>query len=151
MKRRLFNLLAGLSLLLCIASVTLWAIDTIDPIPVHLLRVGSTGWVLLLNGIQYINAPETTTRSMGFPGWAWEFAGFAFTTDRFRQIAAWIKCPYYAPPLLTAILPIAWLIRRLTASSRELPDCACTTCGYDLRATPDRCPECGTVPAARSP
>lgn len=51
----------------------------------------------------------------------------------------WIVC------LLTAALPARMLLRR---SRRGDPvNVSCSECGYDLRATPDRCPECGATPS----
>jgi len=53
-------------------------------------------------------------------------------------IAAWVLV---VPGVLAALL---LGIRRYLARSRD-PG-LCRSCGYDLRATPDRCPECGALP-----
>ena len=55
--------------------------------------------------------------------------------------------PHYAIALLSALLPIIWFRRYLNERRSARVGC-CVECGYDLRATPDRCPECGAIPNA---
>jgi len=60
-----------------------------------------------------------------------------------------IKIGFGYFPLLFSLLPITvWLIPFIRWSHNRLtPKLGfCNHCGYDLRATPDRCPECGRIP-----
>jgi hypothetical protein len=53
---------------------------------------------------------------------------------------------YHLVPLIAAsLITMAYYWRRRRRI--DLKSGFCVSCGYDLRATPDRCPECGTIPA----
>jgi hypothetical protein len=67
-----------------------------------------------------------------------------------RQVAPWlftrpyrgISIPYWAPLALTGTPSFAWIFRAIRRWSGGGGG-VCGGCGYDLRATNDRCPECG--------
>jgi hypothetical protein len=63
-------------------------------------------------------------------------------------IAYDIWIPYWGLALVTPILPLGWVLQSIVRQrAARRPGCGiCVRCGYDLRATPQRCPECGTVP-----
>jgi hypothetical protein len=84
-------------------------------------------------------------------------AGFAWIEGDAREGAIYpgepplpyraLVVPWWSVAAVFAMLPLAriaaWLRRRRHAA-RGL----CPRCGYDLRATPERCPECGMAAAA---
>lgn len=99
--------------------------------------------------------PLGTNRSDENPACTWEvdLADLPAVRNRWhlRLDVQAASVPYWVLTTCMACVPLlqfAMLIRgRLARRCRSLGR-LCTQCGYDLRATPDRCPECGVVPAA---
>ena len=100
--------------------------------------------------------------------WVWGRDGFMLDTvaDRVdRRGRAGFDCYHMGPAggavsgwfgivpcwfivLVTGVAPAAWLATRgRRAARRRLLAGLCPACGYDLRASPERCPECGAVPS----
>jgi hypothetical protein len=79
------------------------------------------------------------------------FAGFVYARRGMLNGPSWlllVPIPFLVA--LLALLPLAdvLIIRPRRRRRRRAAAGLCVRCGYDLRATPGRCPECGRVPTA---
>ena len=164
MGRRFFTAFAAISLVICMLTTALWVrsyyfLDAIDWSTSRGRAGFSTtqghiayGAVTLtpayrgtvIQGLSY----RSTAVGYGFslsimrPWWT-SWTGFALAQVRQSSFSAWdLRVPFWLPLLLSAIAPVLWCRRR-----HRYPPGTCQQCGYDLRASPDRCPECGTIVA----
>ena len=144
-KRRLFTLAAAGSLVLCVLAATAW-----------ICRPRGAHTFLFLGWFCNVFA---STEGIGLHIWVafdseastfvshWDHLGLTIGSEH-RHVDGletyWFIFMFY--PLVVSILaslPVAWLARRCIRHRRL--EGTCPACGYDLRATPERCPECGTA------
>jgi hypothetical protein len=150
MRRRLFHVASAVSLLLLVAVAKLWAWTqigaerwvTLDPFRETSVTSVDGRVIVVWMDRAVVGLKPTAFQQLGVGGVGlrrWEFPGGL----ALRQVIVphWLLC------LAVGVLPAAWTYRHLRA--RPVPPGHCRRCGYDLRASPARCPECGeAAPAA---
>ena len=95
--------------------------------------------------IDALDRVSLTHRMVGFTGWHTQTIGYGYEggggVEQHRLFV-----PHWAVAAFLLVLParrgLGWLRSRRRARRGD-----CRACGYDLRASPDRCPECGVATA----
>jgi hypothetical protein len=180
-RRRLFNLLAAVSLILCLAALLAWVVDRNtttsrecdvgwgkDICGVYLLDGGvycarfethrplSRPFVSCRTDREYSTALYCTTvlykrhgplgrlHGFGVAGWVSRSTHEQFAAACVVTFPSWLAISAFA---IAPALCLWRLFRDGRVRRRERTG-HCPACGYDLRATPERCPECGAVAEA---
>jgi hypothetical protein len=89
--------------------------------------------------------PEPTDQNI-----SWEGGGFAWYQKRKASgsLNAIAVAPFWSVAVACALTPAGWSISkwgRVGRRRRRTRLGLCVACGYDLRASQERCPECGVV------
>ena len=166
MARRLFNIVRVASLLSCIAAMALWAWSDIATIsyvrlqPAHGIELDISGGGIWLHRFSSKGIPDFYRDRDKPTSWLASHEplpqthppadarrlGFGYERWGNLQARGWdFTFPFWALILGLLVLPSASLAVGLRRC-RRLVQLRCAFCGYDLRASPNRCPECGYVP-----
>ena len=91
------------------------------------------------------NSPrEPFPRNLWFDFWSQSGGGNRPGPEVIHSDHLNVRVPYWLPAVLTAVPPSLLVLRR-RRHRNQARDKLCPHCGYDFRATPGRCPECGTA------